>query len=190
MSGDFRGEHFNIAMQGLKCGQCGYSTIHGRDSALFSRRLADAFRVRHGLLTSDEIKAARSRIGKSQEEFARYLRVGVASIKRWESGQVQDEAMNELIRLKTDLWAAEQNVVVVRAALTATEQTFEETPPSSLQGRIIVDYKSSFGRFLDTSAVHKSVWPEAPIAADVLQVIRQPERTGEISERERRGVVA
>lgn len=173
LSGEFRGEHFNIAMQGFKCEQCGYGTIHGRDSALFSRRLADAFRSRHGLLTSDEIKGARTRIGMSQGEFAVYLRVGVASVKRWESGQVQDEAMNELIRLKTDLWAAEQNVVVVKSALMTTEPTFEVAPPLPNQ---ISSGRATPSVFLDTSAVLSAfqVWRDT-LVSSVLPVIPQSE---------------
>jgi hypothetical protein len=42
--------------------------------------------------------------------FAKYLKVGEASPKRWEAGLVQDEAMDELIRLKADLPSARNNV--------------------------------------------------------------------------------
>jgi transcriptional regulator with XRE-family HTH domain len=49
----------------------------------------------------------------SQRQFATYLGVGVASIKRWELGQIQDEAMNNLMVLKTDLAAAKQNLLEI-----------------------------------------------------------------------------
>jgi putative zinc finger/helix-turn-helix YgiT family protein len=118
LSGEYRGEDFSIEMEGVKCLACDYSTIEGRQTAEFSRRLADAYRSRHGLLTSNEVRAARMRVRMSQGEFADYLRVGIASVKRWEAGQVQDAAMDELIRLKTDLFAAERNATTVRAAVT------------------------------------------------------------------------
>jgi hypothetical protein len=46
----------------------------------------------------------------SLRAFAKYLKVGEASPKRWEAGLVQDEAMDELIRLKADLISARNNV--------------------------------------------------------------------------------
>ena len=45
----------------------------------------------------------------SQDEFARYLKVGPASVHRWENGQIQDEALNELLLLKTDVAVARNN---------------------------------------------------------------------------------
>ncbi|PIR15264.1 MAG: hypothetical protein COV48_15340, partial [Elusimicrobia bacterium CG11_big_fil_rev_8_21_14_0_20_64_6] len=46
---------------------------------------------------------------KSQEEFSHYLGVGIASVKRWELGKVQDPAYDELIRLKTNYAYAQKN---------------------------------------------------------------------------------
>jgi hypothetical protein len=46
----------------------------------------------------------------SQQEYSNYLGVGVASVKRWEAGQVQDRAMDNLIRLKTDRNSARENL--------------------------------------------------------------------------------
>jgi hypothetical protein len=47
--------------------------------------------------------------------FAAYLKVGEASPKRWEAGLVQDAAMDELIRVKTDLPTARKNVKQLEA---------------------------------------------------------------------------
>jgi hypothetical protein len=46
----------------------------------------------------------------TQQQFSDYLGTGVASVKRWEAGQIQDKAMDELIRLKTDPGAARRNL--------------------------------------------------------------------------------
>jgi hypothetical protein len=46
----------------------------------------------------------------SQEEFAAYLSVGVASVKRWELGKVQEKSMDDLVRIKCSLASARQNV--------------------------------------------------------------------------------
>jgi len=45
--------------------------------------------------------------------------VGVASVKRWELGQIQDEAMNNLMVLKTDLAAAKRNLAEIAALRVA-----------------------------------------------------------------------
>jgi putative zinc finger/helix-turn-helix YgiT family protein len=97
----------------LVCAECGYKTIHGRDMQEYMRAASDAYRRKHSLLTSVEICERRERLNKSQEEFARYLDVGVASIKRWELGQVQDRAMDRLIRISTDLTEAFHNFKTV-----------------------------------------------------------------------------
>ncbi|MGQ9633144.1 MAG: helix-turn-helix domain-containing protein [Bryobacteraceae bacterium] len=68
------------------------------------------FNRKHGLLTSENLKQARKRLGISQAQFASYLKVGIASVERWEAGLIQDQALDELIRLKTDPEYARRNV--------------------------------------------------------------------------------
>ena len=53
----------------------------------------------------------------SQRDFAKYLGVGEASVKRWEAGHIQDESSDRLIRMKTDLHAAKENVRRIGAFL-------------------------------------------------------------------------
>jgi len=102
MAGTLRGEKFLVEMMALVCPRCGYATVDGNDMPDYMRRVADAYRSTHGLLTSDEIRQTRMRLGMSQAAFAKHLRVGAASVKRWEMGKVQDASSDELIRLKTD----------------------------------------------------------------------------------------
>ena len=59
---------------------------------------ADAYRKKHGLLTSEEIVNFRSLFGMSQAAFANYLKVGETSVKRWETYFVQDADQDEHIR--------------------------------------------------------------------------------------------
>jgi transcriptional regulator with XRE-family HTH domain len=68
------------------------------------------FFIAHGLLTTSEIKAARKRLRLTQQQFADRLKAGIASVKRWELGAIQDESSDLLIRLSTDLGAARRNV--------------------------------------------------------------------------------
>lgn len=62
----------------------------------------NAFRVRHGLLTSDEIVAIREGYGLSQVDLARLLGWGEATISRYESKAIQDEAYDNILRLIKD----------------------------------------------------------------------------------------
>ena len=77
--------------------------------AEYMRLAADVYRRKHSLLTSEDIRERRERVNMAQEEFARYLGVGSASVKRWEVGQVQDRAMDNLIRVYTDIAEALHN---------------------------------------------------------------------------------
>jgi hypothetical protein len=61
----------------------------------------------------------------SQVEFANHTKASLPSIKRWELGAIQDEAMDELIRLKTDAGAAGKNLEKV-ARLLEQPGTAEE----------------------------------------------------------------
>ena len=110
MTARIRGEEIAVRAEARVCNKCGFQVMNEEQSAAYTIASADAFREKHGLLTSSEMKALRRHLGMSQQTFANYLKVGVASVKRWEAGLVQDEAMDELIRVKSDLAAARANV--------------------------------------------------------------------------------
>lgn len=67
----------------------------------------EAARIRHlaicralGLLTPDEIRAIRERLGPSQPQFAKLTGIGEATISRWERGRLlQNKAMDRYLRL-------------------------------------------------------------------------------------------
>lgn len=62
----------------------------------------NAYRVKHGLLTSDEIVAIRESYGLSQVDLARLLGWGEATISRYESKAIQDEVYDTMLRLIKD----------------------------------------------------------------------------------------
>lgn len=62
----------------------------------------NAYRRKHGLLTSDEIVAIRENYGLSQVDLARLLGWGEATISRYESKAIQDEAYDTMLRLIRD----------------------------------------------------------------------------------------
>lgn len=62
----------------------------------------NAYRVKHGLLTSDEIAAIRESYGLSQVDLAKLLGWEEATISRFESKAIQDEAYDTMLRLIKD----------------------------------------------------------------------------------------
>jgi putative zinc finger/helix-turn-helix YgiT family protein len=110
MEGEYAGEPYRVPAEAMVCPKCGYATLHASQIDAFSTAVADAYRKRHGLLTSSEIRKIRGGLGMSQEEFAAYLNVGVASVKRWELGKVQEKSMDDLVRIKCSLPSARRNV--------------------------------------------------------------------------------
>lgn len=110
LEAEYRDEMFTVTVRALVCPECGFYAVDGgEDTTGMMRLLADEYRKRHGLLTSAQIKDFRERRNETQKLFADYLRVGEASVKRWELGAIQDDAMDELIRLKCDLDKAREN---------------------------------------------------------------------------------
>jgi len=103
VSGEVRGEPFTVETEAMVCDRCGFQVLTEEQSAAYTAAISDAYRRKHGLLTSEDLREARKQLGLSQVQFAKYLKVGVASVKRWEAGLIQDQALDELIRLKMGL---------------------------------------------------------------------------------------
>jgi HTH-type transcriptional regulator / antitoxin MqsA len=112
-----RGESFMVDCEGLKCSSCDYQTVGAGQLDCYLQATANAYRTKHGLLTGPEIVALRKRLGWTQSDAANYLRVGIASLKRWEGAQIQDESMDKLLRLCLDESAAERNWLSLSARM-------------------------------------------------------------------------
>ena len=69
------------------------------DNLLAARNV---YRVNHGLLTSQEIIAIRESYGLSQVDLAKLLGWGEATVSRYESKSIQDEAYDYMLRLIKD----------------------------------------------------------------------------------------
>ena len=65
-------------------------------------RARNAYRIKMGLLTSDEIVEIRKNYGLSQVDLANLLGWGEATISRYESKAIQDEAYDTMLRLVKD----------------------------------------------------------------------------------------
>ena len=73
--------------------------------AMVNRNLLNArnaYRQIHGLLTSDEIIGIRKAYGLSQVELAKLLGWGEATVARYESKAIQDDAYDAMLRLVKD----------------------------------------------------------------------------------------
>lgn len=153
LRGTTHGESFELISDALVCPNCGFKTLPAEKMGEFALRVADAYRQKHGLLTSSQIKDRRLDLGMSQQQFASYVGVGSSSVKRWELGYIQDKAMNDLILLKTDAQRAEANVAEVLSRLGKlgypTVLGYSEYLQSSGEGLIkgVWELKDSPGRY-------------------------------------------
>jgi len=123
VTGQVRGETVIVRCECTVCDRCGFQVLSEAQSNAYAVLSADTYRRRHKLLTSKALKTIRRRLHLSQRGFAGYLKVGVASVKRWENGLVQDESHDRLIRLRTDLRLAKRNVQEIEARLKAASQS-------------------------------------------------------------------
>jgi putative zinc finger/helix-turn-helix YgiT family protein len=117
MTARVRGEEIPVRTEAMLCNRCGFHAMTDAQSDAYTIASADVYRTKHGLLNTEELKQIRKCLGMSFRTFARYLRVGEASPKRWEAGLVQDQAMDQLLRLKSDLATARENVTQLEARL-------------------------------------------------------------------------
>lgn len=97
---EIKGEKVDYIAEIDVCSSCGMQSASDEQMRLSYVNASDAYRKKHHLLISAEIVGFREKMDMTQEEFAEYLGVGVASLKRWENGAIQEKANDELIRLK------------------------------------------------------------------------------------------
>lgn len=103
----------DVIVECLVCENCNSQLMDPAMMTSLRKAAADRYRVMHNLLTSDQIRAYRESLGMSQSAFARYLNVGDASIKRWETYFIQDASQDDHIRIKCDEAYAESNFLDV-----------------------------------------------------------------------------
>lgn len=102
----------------------------------------NAYRIKHGLLTSDEIVELRESYGLSQVDLARLLGWGEATISRYESKAIQDEAYDTMLRLIKD------NPLKALEFLKKNSNKFSETKTLEIKSKIIEKLDSYGKEFL------------------------------------------
>ena len=96
---DFRRETFTVKHHHWKCAQCGVAVLGDAEMDEVMRATVSAYQVAHGLLTADEVRAARKRLKWSQQWLTERCGLGAATIKRLELGTaVQTEANDVCLR--------------------------------------------------------------------------------------------
>lgn len=110
---EIKGEEVDVVVPAFVCTKCQAPLMDGEQMNVLRKNAADKYRRQHNLLTSAEIVQYRTSLGMSQAAFANYLKVGEASIKRWETYYVQDVVQDDHIRLKCDEAYAELNALEV-----------------------------------------------------------------------------
>lgn len=110
---EVKGEEVEVIVPSFVCKQCQMPLMNNEQMNVLRKTAADKYRTQHNLLTSEEIIKYRASLGMSQSAFANYLKVGEASIKRWETYYVQDVVQDDHIRLKCDEAYAEFNALEV-----------------------------------------------------------------------------
>jgi putative zinc finger/helix-turn-helix YgiT family protein len=166
---ELKGEPVSVELSAPQCANCGEVVILGKHVRAYHRAVSDAYRRKVGLLTIDEIDSLRRNLNMTLPEFASYLSVGIATLKRWRRGEIQTEALDRLVRLRADLQYAESAASELRAHLARVAMTRDALARSVFKldffghatQRVAV---SSFGRGSDSWS-DSEVIQESPLAA-------------------------
>jgi HTH-type transcriptional regulator / antitoxin MqsA len=82
------------------CAECGEAIVDSATLKESGKKLKDFQREVDGLLTGQQIKAIRMKLGLTQEQLADIVGGGLKSLARYESGQVcQSKGMDNLLRI-------------------------------------------------------------------------------------------
>ena len=94
----FRGKEIEYAAERFVCPVCGVEAADAKQMTEIQRQISDAYRRADDLLTGEEIREGRAKLDYTQEQLAKAMNVGIASIKRWETGQIQTRSMDNVLR--------------------------------------------------------------------------------------------
>ncbi len=100
-----KGEEVNYVERYYFCANADEDENEYQNGMMMNENLLNArnaYRVKMGLLTSDEICAIRENYGLSQVDLAKLMGWGEATISRYESKAIQDEAYDTMLRLIKD----------------------------------------------------------------------------------------
>ncbi|MBN1255322.1 MAG: DUF4065 domain-containing protein [Deltaproteobacteria bacterium] len=140
----FRGVDITFQTEHYLCSVCGIEVGSIEQASVTQRVISDAYRKAVGLLTSEEIRGGRKKLGLTQADLAQHMCVGIASLKRWEGGIIQTKSMDRALRnvlqgqVFSDVYTGNRSFSIPRVKLVLRE--FE----LSLQRKILQDDKGLF----------------------------------------------
>lgn len=94
----FRGVEISYPIEIFQCPVCSTEAGTMGQTAEIQKAIADAYRRNVGLLTSREIVDGRTKLKLAQQGLADKMKVGIASIKRWEGATIQTKSMDTMLR--------------------------------------------------------------------------------------------
>ncbi|MDX9785829.1 MAG: DUF4065 domain-containing protein [Desulfobacterales bacterium] len=94
----FRDKRIEYDAEHYVCPVCGTEVDDLVLAAENQKRISDAYRKAVNLLTGQEIVIGRKKLKWSQARLAEAMSVGIASVKRWETGQIQTKPMDDTLR--------------------------------------------------------------------------------------------
>lgn len=90
----------SVEVEGFRCTACGETYFSPQQAVDAQRRAAAVLRKEEGLLSPDEVRDIRARLGLTQAGLERLLGVGPKTVVRWERGTVfQSPAVDRLLRV-------------------------------------------------------------------------------------------
>lgn len=93
------GRAYRVEIPALTVPQCGHCNAISIDDEA-DQQISAAFRREARLLTPEEVRGGREKLGLTQKQFANRLGIGEATISRWETGaQIQQRAMDRFLRV-------------------------------------------------------------------------------------------
>jgi putative zinc finger/helix-turn-helix YgiT family protein len=93
------GRAYPVVIPALTVPQCGNCKAISIDDEA-DQQISAAFRREARLLTPEEIREGREKLGLTQKQFANLLGVGEATVSRWETGaQIQQRALDRFLRV-------------------------------------------------------------------------------------------
>ncbi len=95
---EFRGAEITVPVEQYHCSACGIEFGTVEQTANTQKEITEAYRKKVGLLTGKEIVEGRTKKDLTQDVLAKRMNVGIASIKRWETGSIQTRAMDKALR--------------------------------------------------------------------------------------------
>lgn len=116
---ELKGERVSVTLHAPRCMRCGRVVILGRNTRVYHRAVSDAYRRKVGLLTIGEIDHLRRNLAMTWPEFADYVSIGIATLKRWRRGEIQTQALDRLVRLRADPRFLEKAAAELRARLAS-----------------------------------------------------------------------